>query len=244
MGIVKLLANNGYFVVNRNLARLIGLNEAIIFGELCSEYDYWESRSMLDDGEWFYSTADNIEKNTTIKRKTQDRTIASLKEKGLIETKLKGVPAKRYIKINEQVVGNLLGQNVQTGLVKMTELDGSKGTTNNNKLNNNNNSNKYIDDIWSLYPNKKGKARAVTKIPKLVDKYGYEQIVRCIERYNKEIAVKKTSPDYISHGSTFFNGAYMDYLDDNYQEPVNSSSTFKSTLGSTANPVGLNLDDV
>ncbi|MHB8084121.1 helix-turn-helix domain-containing protein [Clostridium botulinum] len=80
----------------------------------------------------------------------------------------------------------------------------------------NNNIKNNIEQIWSLYPNKKGKAIAIKKIPKLLKQYGYEQIERCVKRYAKE--KQGAEPKYIQHGSTFFNGGYMDYLDSNYKE--------------------------
>lgn len=82
------------------------------------------------------------------------------------------------------------------------------------------NSNQDIEEIWSLYPLKKGKANAIKKIPKLLKEYGKEQIVRCIERYIEEIKKENKSKEFILHGSTFFNGRYIDYLDCNYQENI------------------------
>ncbi|EOU1765787.1 TPA: helix-turn-helix domain-containing protein [Clostridium perfringens] len=82
------------------------------------------------------------------------------------------------------------------------------------------NSNQDIEEIWSLYPLKKGKASAIKKIPKLLKEYGKEQIVRCIGRYIEEIKKENKSKEFILHGSTFFNGRYIDYLDCNYQEDI------------------------
>lgn len=79
------------------------------------------------------------------------------------------------------------------------------------------NSNQDIEEIWSLYPLKKGKANAIKKIPKLLKEYGKEQIVRCIERYIEEIKKENKSKEFILHGSTFFNGRYIDC---NYQENI------------------------
>ena len=88
----------------------------------------------------------------------------------------------------------------------------------NNKNNNivQNEFEQQCDLIWNTYPNKKGKAKAYKKLPKILKKYGYEQIKRCVERYSLE--VKETDKQYIKHGDTFFNGAYLDYLDSNYIE--------------------------
>lgn len=40
--VMSLLSNNGYIIVNKEIIKKIGLHEAIILGEMCSEYTYWE----------------------------------------------------------------------------------------------------------------------------------------------------------------------------------------------------------
>lgn len=81
--------------------------------------------------------------------------------------------------------------------------------------------------IWSLYPNKKGKAQAMKKIPKLLNQYGKETLVKVIERYTLEI--KDKDKQYIKHGNTFFNGGYVDYLDENYQEDMKGTDKSQIT---------------
>ena len=71
-----------------------------------------------------------------------------------------------------------------------------------------------VKDIWNRYPNKKGKAAAIRKIPQLLKKYGKDHLIRCLDRYAKE--VKGKDKQFILNGSTFFNGRYEDYLDCNY----------------------------
>ena len=70
--------------------------------------------------------------------------------------------------------------------------------------------------VWNRYPLKKGKATAIKKIPKLIEQYSYEQLIRCIERY--ELGLQKETWRKPQNGSTFFNSGYVDYLDENYQE--------------------------
>ena len=50
---------------------------------------------MLIDGEWFYSTIDDLQESTTFGRKQQDAAIAKLSRIGLIKYERKGIPAKR-----------------------------------------------------------------------------------------------------------------------------------------------------
>ena len=75
-----------------------------------------------------------------------------------------------------------------------------------------------IIELWSLYPNKKGKQTSIKKLPKLIKKYGFEEIKRCVDRYIKECEVNKTDKKYIKHGDTFFNSGYVDYLDKEHEE--------------------------
>lgn len=82
---------------------------------------------------------------------------------------------------------------------------------------------KDIEEIWSLYPRKKGKATAIKKIPKILKTISKEELIRCIERYTKEMKGKE---EYIQYGSTFFNGGYEDYLDKNYNEPTTDKKEF------------------
>ena len=63
-----------------------------------------------------------------------------------------------------------------------------------------------FDELWNLYPNKKGKAAALKAYKRSVKKGVTDQdIKKGIERYVAEVKYKRTSPEYIKHGSTWFN---------------------------------------
>lgn len=153
MTILNLISNNNFITLNKNLIKAIGLEEAIILGELASEYDYWSSQKALEDG-YFYSTIENIEKHTTLSVHKQRKALNNLKEKGIIDIKVKGIPAKRYIKIIEKQVYELLSiqfvKNSQTSLLKIHKqasenLSGNKNINNKN-INNKNIEKEYIDN--------------------------------------------------------------------------------------------------
>ena len=59
-GIISLLSNSGYIIVNKTIIKKLGLHEAIIIGELCSEYIHWEKMNKLEDN-YFYSTRENCD---------------------------------------------------------------------------------------------------------------------------------------------------------------------------------------
>ena len=105
--ILSLLAQDSYFIVNKDLAKVIGINEAIILGELASEYTYYLKNDKLTEDGYFYSTVKNIEDNTTIKRDKQRKILNHLQDLDLIDIKFKETPAKRFIKLNKNNIFKL-----------------------------------------------------------------------------------------------------------------------------------------
>lgn len=59
-------------VVNKDLMRAFSIEEALLLGELASEYEYLKKQYALEN-EWFYSTVENIEKNTTLSQNKQKK---------------------------------------------------------------------------------------------------------------------------------------------------------------------------
>lgn len=82
-----------------------------------------------------------------------------------------------------------------------------------------------FEKIWELYPNKKGKAQVSKKSKQRLLDIGYDELVRAIERYKKEL--EKDSWRKPQNGSTFFNTGYVDYLDKNYSPSGHSNKPTK-----------------
>jgi len=81
--------------------------------------------------------------------------------------------------------------------------------------------NSDFDLIRSKYPGTKSKAIADKKLPKLIKEFGEDQIIRTIERYVEHVTNQRSSGFKelrYKNESTFWNGAYVDYLDSNYKE--------------------------
>lgn len=70
----------------------------------------------------------------------------------------------------------------------------------------------FFESLWNEYPNKKGKARVSKKSMEAINKIGYEEMHRALERYKAD----KPEWQQWQHGSTFFNSGYLDYLDAAY----------------------------
>lgn len=104
MILTDFLASNSYIITNKLLIKACGIDAAIILGELCSEYNYWDKTNQLTDGKWFFSTRENIENNTGLSEHKQRTAIKKLIQ---ISTKRMGVPCKVYYKINENEIINL-----------------------------------------------------------------------------------------------------------------------------------------
>lgn len=99
MSIVKLLASDNYVLVNQKLMKSLGIAESVLFAKLANEYDYWEKENKLSDG-YFPLTVEKIKNDIGMTAYQQRKAIEKLENLGIIETKLIGMPAKRYIKIN------------------------------------------------------------------------------------------------------------------------------------------------
>jgi predicted phage replisome organizer len=74
--------------------------------------------------------------------------------------------------------------------------------------------------VRSMYKGTKTLANAKKKLPQLIKLYGVEQMIRTVERYNAYIVKQRKiqpSLNYLNE-STFWNGRYEDYLDENVNE--------------------------
>lgn len=208
MILASLLASSKYIIVNKDLIQMLGLNEAIILGELCSEYSYWANINKLEEDEYFYSTRENIQKNTGINAHFQRIAIKKLEEKGIINTKKKGIPCKTYYKIDEEKVieylkkVRLLPENSDvhemndktlteeiTSTSEEKQQDVNEVNTNNNKININKNNNKENT--------KKQFAERVFmeqhEYNDLIKKFGLDLINQLIEQLNLYKLAKRES---------------------------------------------------
>lgn len=142
MSLLQLLASSNYSIFNKDLAKLLGLKEAIFLAELCSEYDFWARKGELEDG-FFYSTVENIQENTTLSEYQQNSILNKLMSLNIVERKLIGMPAKRYFKLNETKIIDIFFNN-PCSLETKELTPRNSGTypeklrTNNNNITNNN----------------------------------------------------------------------------------------------------------
>ena len=94
-----LLSSTAFLIVNKELAKQVGLKAAVLLADLISKEEYFISKGMTDG--WFFNTAKNIEDDTSLTSHQQRKAIKNLKDLGIIETKVIGIPAKQHFKIIE-----------------------------------------------------------------------------------------------------------------------------------------------
>ena len=116
-----LLSSSAFLVLNKQLAKQIGLKPSILLADLISKEEYFIANGMTDG--WFFNTESNIQDDTTLTPFQQRKSLKVLKEKGLIETQRRGIPAKQYFKINEQQVINFLNNLSE---IKLTTINNNK----------------------------------------------------------------------------------------------------------------------
>ena len=60
----ELITGKGFIMVNKTLAKMVGLVPATIYGELLSTFMYWQQReqlTLIDGKEWFFCTIEDLE---------------------------------------------------------------------------------------------------------------------------------------------------------------------------------------
>lgn len=110
-----MLFASGATNIPNTLIRIVGLREAALFTEL--NYKRWrlEEQGKLDEDGMFFETVEQISQKLGMKRDEQATLITHLKSAGLLETKVKGLPAKRYFKINTVRLGEMLFNSLVRG---------------------------------------------------------------------------------------------------------------------------------
>lgn len=87
-------------IVNRKVIKLLGAEEAIFLGELIAKYSLWEERDDLDKDGFFYCTENKIKELTSWGWEKQNKILKKLEDNKIIEKVNRGLPLKRYIRLN------------------------------------------------------------------------------------------------------------------------------------------------
>lgn len=124
--LLKIMTNDNYIIVSRNLINELGLDEAVFLSELCHEQYYYDKYNKLNNDGFFFSTIENIEEKVGFKKKKQLSMLKKLKSLNLIEVKYHDMPRKRYIRVNASKL-DAIQEKYHTkkdiSQIKLTEFD-------------------------------------------------------------------------------------------------------------------------
>ena len=66
--------------------------------------------------------------------------------------------------------------------------------------------------LWDLYPKKAGKSSVSKKAKAALYKAGFDVVAEAIENYKAQIQRENRDMQYVKNGSTFFNGAWEEFV--------------------------------
>lgn len=113
------------------------------------------------------------------------------------------------------------------------QQDNNKRTQHKNGKNEKKEKNIYIcsffQSVWDEYPKKLGKNKVTKAAMEQLEEAGEDVVMDAVRHYVEKIKRDGTEEKYIMHGSTFFNGAWRDYVvDDKPEEPMPQQQRRKS----------------
>tara|TARA_R100000900_G_scaffold63857_4_gene51209 strand:- start:2400 stop:3068 length:669 start_codon:yes stop_codon:yes gene_type:complete len=147
----NLLSSSAFLIVNKQLAKQVGLKGAVLLADLISKEEYFIANGMTDG--WFFNTAKNIEEDTCLTTHQQRNAIKSLKDLGIIETKVVGIPAKQHFKIIENKLLSYLNtscKETDKQVCKKQKTINKNNNNNNNKNNISNRRDKFVFEVLTF----------------------------------------------------------------------------------------------
>ena len=102
MSLTRLLANNNYIVLSRDIVRGFGLEAALMLGELCQRQN--------QHGEWFWATNEQLEDSTGLSAHLIRKAVSVLREAGIVQVVAKGLPRKNHYRVDESSLAKFLEQ--------------------------------------------------------------------------------------------------------------------------------------
>lgn len=199
------------------ITEILGFNDSLLTKPLAAgQIALWYALMYINNkcswAEWFTAPNRTLESLTGLERSSIYRARNELKIRGLIDFRSNGTKACSYKMLTcctEQ-------QDTQQGAQQPTQPLNKQNKTKQKQC-----ANALFEELWSAYPNKKGKGQVSDAKKLALLSIGREEMLRAIARYLA--GLKKDEWRKPQNGSTFFNSGYVDYLDENYQADQKSS---------------------
>ena len=132
MAALRALLGGRTIAYHASLARAFrSVSAAILFAQLL----YWQERGGSDPEGWIWKTRDDLEQETALTRYEQEGARKVLVRAGVLEEKLRGVPARMHFRIGAAQLARMadllavqLGENQPTGWREIHQPAGEKAT--------------------------------------------------------------------------------------------------------------------
>lgn len=113
MKLLKMFASSAHITFNKYIAKKFGVDEAILFGELCSKYEQYTDGEIGTENDEFYCTIENLIDDTCLTEYRIRNAMKNLVAGDLLSIHKKGIPAKNWYKLNENRILDLCDIDVQ-----------------------------------------------------------------------------------------------------------------------------------
>lgn len=123
------LSQTSYLIINKSLLRAFkgDANETVMLTELVTLYNGFQNTDQVKSSNgWFFRSVEDVEKDICFNDYKQRTALKSLIERGLVELRRAGNPAKRYFKLNLEKIGELLTTPIVTVSVDSTKKEKQK----------------------------------------------------------------------------------------------------------------------
>ncbi|MEX6519044.1 conserved phage C-terminal domain-containing protein [Fusobacterium animalis] len=99
----QLLMSSNYYVLNKQIIKVLGIESTFLLTALIEASD-----GLADEKGWFYKTAPSLEEETGLSKHKQSNIIDELIRLEILEQENKGMPMKRFFKINFKKIEELV----------------------------------------------------------------------------------------------------------------------------------------
>ena len=218
----NILGQSAFWIINKKLASLYGLESALIISDLVSKYDFYKKSNQLDEQGYFFIVSKNIENETGLSyRRKQYPIINKLREEGILYTKRIGMPSKLYVKVNFNKLSELLGEEKTEDVITELIVEAKPKTHGKDKFESKEELLNAVEEIYVAYPSRcvirntsTGKTKKnKDKIQRLLYEKTKSELIDVIKWYVKTC---KDDNVYMKNFSTFLNN--LPEIDEPVQE--------------------------
>lgn len=108
MSVLNLMAKGNLMIISKDIMYDFGIEAAVFISELAEQYEAAHWQNKVKDG-WFCSPVEDVAEDTTLEASQQNKILKELQHEEILEVKMVGKPAERYIKFDERRLSCALG---------------------------------------------------------------------------------------------------------------------------------------